>query len=165
MRVQMNGWCNYRELYRQLKEQFIHGLNDKCMSNEIIRELTAKINDEQVTSDGMLIWAKRIKVQRAQAVILSNITESHQFDKVKVTQRSKEDNVRCTSGKTNSWCPCRYCGGIHAPRQCPAYGKMCTGCTESQAISRWCAGAEGREPWMIWRSRRWMKSTRAILRQ
>ena len=36
----MNGWgrlhvvaaeCNYREIDRQLKEQFIHGLNDKVM--------------------------------------------------------------------------------------------------------------------------------------
>ena len=42
--------CNYRELDRQLKEEFIHGLNDKCMLNEIIRELNNINNDEQVTS-------------------------------------------------------------------------------------------------------------------
>ena len=47
--------CNYRELDRQLKEQFIHGLNDKCMLDEIIRELTTKSNDEQVTSEDVLI--------------------------------------------------------------------------------------------------------------
>ena len=46
---------NYRELDRQLKEQFIHGVNDKCMLDEIIRELTAKNNNEQVTNEGMLI--------------------------------------------------------------------------------------------------------------
>ena len=28
--------CNYRELDRQIKEQFIHGLNDKLMLDEII---------------------------------------------------------------------------------------------------------------------------------
>ena len=33
--------CNYQEVNRQLKEQFIHGLNDKCMLEEIIKELTA----------------------------------------------------------------------------------------------------------------------------
>ena len=32
--------CNYREVDRQLKEQFIHGLNNKCMLKEIIKELT-----------------------------------------------------------------------------------------------------------------------------
>ena len=34
--------CNYREIDRQIKEQFIHGLNDKVMLDEVIRELTAK---------------------------------------------------------------------------------------------------------------------------
>ena len=32
--------CNYQEVNRQLNEQFIHGLNDKCMLEEIIKELT-----------------------------------------------------------------------------------------------------------------------------
>ena len=53
--------CNYRELDRQLEEQFIHGPNDKCMLDEIIRDLTVENNDEQVTSEGMLIWVKRIE--------------------------------------------------------------------------------------------------------
>ena len=33
--------CNYQEVNRQLKEQFINGPNDKCMLEEIIKELTA----------------------------------------------------------------------------------------------------------------------------
>ena len=91
--------CNYRELDRQLKEQFIHGLNDKLMLDEVIRELTAKANDEQVTSEGMLTWAKRIEVQRAQATMHNNITELHQFDKIKVTQ-PRGGNVRHIPGTT-----------------------------------------------------------------
>ena len=92
--------CNYRDLDRQLKEQFIHGLNDKLMLDEIIREIMAKNNDEQVSSEGMLTWAKRIEMQRAQAAILSNITESCQFDKIKVTQKPREGNVRHMPGTT-----------------------------------------------------------------
>ena len=34
--------CGYREIDRQLKEQFIHGLNNKVMLDEVIRELTTK---------------------------------------------------------------------------------------------------------------------------
>ena len=30
--------CNYQEVNRQLKEQFIHGLNDKYMLEEIINK-------------------------------------------------------------------------------------------------------------------------------
>ena len=55
--------CNYREIDRQLKEHFIHWLNDKVMLDEVIRELTAKSNDEQMTSKGILAWAKRVEVQ------------------------------------------------------------------------------------------------------
>ena len=50
--------CNYREVDRQLKEQFIHGLNDRCMLEEIIKELTAGNDDEQIVSEGMLVWVK-----------------------------------------------------------------------------------------------------------
>ena len=32
--------CNYQEVDRQLKEQFIHGLNDKGVLEEITMELT-----------------------------------------------------------------------------------------------------------------------------
>ena len=34
--------CNYKEIDCQLKEQFIHGLNDKTMLDKVIRELTTK---------------------------------------------------------------------------------------------------------------------------
>ena len=51
-KILKNGWgrlrlsaieFNYKELERQLKEQFIHGLNDTDMLGEITWELT-KIN-------------------------------------------------------------------------------------------------------------------------
>ena len=45
---------NYRELDRQLREQFIHGLNDKCMLNDtIIKELTTTNGDDEITSEGV----------------------------------------------------------------------------------------------------------------
>ena len=76
--------CNYQDVDRQLKEQFIHGLNDKHMLEEIIKELTATNNDDHITSGGVLAWAKRVEVQRAQAEVLNMLTESRQFDKVKI---------------------------------------------------------------------------------
>ena len=63
--------CNYREVDRQLKEQFIHGLNDKYMLEEIMKELTATNDNEQITREGMISWAKRVEAQRALAAVLS----------------------------------------------------------------------------------------------
>ena len=44
----------YKELDRQLKEQFIHGLNNSDMLAEIIRELTK-------TGEQVLFLAKRLR--------------------------------------------------------------------------------------------------------
>ena len=53
--------CGYKEIDQQLKEQFIHRLNDRVMLDEIFRELTSKTNSEQTTSEDVLVWAKRVK--------------------------------------------------------------------------------------------------------
>ena len=74
---------------RQLKEQFIHGLTDKVMLDEIIRELTSKTSSQQMTSEYVLAWAKRVKVQRVQVSILNDITETKTFDQVKRNQSQK----------------------------------------------------------------------------
>ena len=42
--------CNYQEVDRQLKEQFIHGLNDNSMLEEIIKELMTVMGDDQIIS-------------------------------------------------------------------------------------------------------------------
>ena len=78
--------CNYKELDCQLKEQFIHGLNDKAMLDEVIRELTTKGSNDQTMSEDVLIWAKRVEAQWMQAVILSDITDSQRFNQVKVAK-------------------------------------------------------------------------------
>ena len=46
--------CNYQEIDGQLKEQFIHGLNDKHMLEEIIKELTVTSTDDNITGVGVL---------------------------------------------------------------------------------------------------------------
>ena len=115
--------CNYQEVDRQLKEQFIHSLNDKHVLEEIIKELTATNNDDHITSGSLLSWAKRVETQRAQVAVLNMLTESRQFGKVKILKRTREGITTAPSGWTTQWQPCRYYGEIHQPRQCPAYGK------------------------------------------
>ena len=82
--------CGYKEVDRQLKEQFINGLNDKVMLDEIIRELTSKTSSEQMTSKNVLALAKRVKAQRVQVSILNDITETKTFDKVKKEPEPKK---------------------------------------------------------------------------
>ena len=137
MRVQKNGWdgygwqpaeCGYKEVDRQLKEQFIHGLNDKIMLDEINRELMSRPANVQMTSEDVLAWAKRVKAQRARAAVLNDLTEIRVFDKIKKEMESKSTWGRDAQVATHQRWPCRSCRGTHAPRQCPAYGKMCAAC-------------------------------------
>ena len=104
IRVKMlrNGWGGYKQLWQnatikrdcQLKEQFIHGLNDKTVLDKVFRELTTKSSSDQMTSEDVLIWAKRVEAQRMQAAILSNITDSWRFDQVKVVkQQAAQSNT------------------------------------------------------------------------
>ena len=59
------------------------------MLEEIIKELTATINDDHRTSRGVLVWAKRVETQRVQAVVVNTLTESRQFDKVNISKKQK----------------------------------------------------------------------------
>ena len=64
------------------------------MLEEIIKELTTAKNDDHITSEGVLAWAKRVQVQRAQAAVLNTLTESRQFDKIKISRKMKESKTK-----------------------------------------------------------------------
>ena len=68
--------CWYKEVGRQLKEQLIHGLNDKIMLDKIIRDLMSRTGNVQMTSEDVLVWVKRVKAQRVQSAVLNDLTES-----------------------------------------------------------------------------------------
>ena len=82
--------CNYQEVDRQLKEQFIHGLSDNRMLEEIIKELTVTNKDDHITSGGVLAWAKRVEVQRAQVAVLNMLTESSSLTKQKYQRKQRK---------------------------------------------------------------------------
>ena len=54
---------NYKEIARQLKEQFVHRLNDNDMVEELTRELTKAKGSTAVTSEQ--VRAKTVEAQRA----------------------------------------------------------------------------------------------------
>ena len=83
-------------------------------------------------------------MQRAQATVLNTLTESRQFDKIKISQKVKEDKARTTVHQTTPQQPCRYCGGIYQPKQCPDYGKTCMECSKIGHFQKdCCSGRNG----------------------
>ena len=51
--------CNYKEIDSQLKEESIHGLNDKKMLAERIKELTKTKDNKVMTSEQVLALEKK----------------------------------------------------------------------------------------------------------
>ena len=100
------GECNHKEIEHQLEEQFIHGLNNKNMLDKVIRELTTKSINDQMTNEDVLVWAKRVEAQRMQAVILNDITDSQRFDRVEVAKQQTVYRVMhraCTEAVSSMW--------------------------------------------------------------
>ena len=83
------------------------------MLEEIIKELTATSSDDHITSGGVLAWAKRVELQRAQTAVLNTLMELRQFNKIKISKREKEDTTRAPVGWMLQWQPCQNIGREH----------------------------------------------------
>ena len=70
-----------------------------------------------------------------QAAILSDITDSQRFNQVKVAKHQARQRATYRASPHQ---PCRYCGSVHALRQCPAYGKTCAGCGKLSHFKKVC---------------------------
>ena len=77
-----NTEYNYMEINKQLKEQFIHGLNDSGMSIQIINECTKIEENDNVTNEQVLPWARSVEAQKAHSGILENLNETEDFDNI-----------------------------------------------------------------------------------
>ena len=72
--------CNYKEVDRQLKEQFIHGLNYSDKLAKIIRELAKIDENTMITSEQALVWAKRIQAHITQLAVINSLSEVKNYD-------------------------------------------------------------------------------------
>ena len=74
--------CEYRTYDRLLTEQFIGGLNDNGIIDEILREVTMLVDIEEAISACVLTLVHRLEANRAQRSALNNIKEAKEFDAI-----------------------------------------------------------------------------------
>ena len=84
--------CNYKDIDRQLKKQFIHRLNDNDMLADIMKELTKAEERMAVTSEHELVLVKRVAAQGAQSTIITSLRETKELDKTK-TIKGERDTI------------------------------------------------------------------------
>ena len=72
----------------------MHGLNDSDMLAEIIRELTKTVERTAVINEQVLIWVKRVEAQRAQSTIITSLSKTKEFNKIKTIKGGQRHNPR-----------------------------------------------------------------------
>ena len=82
--------CNYKGINRQLKKQFI--LNDRNMTLEITKELTKIEENDNMTSEQVLAWARKAEALTVQSAILENLNETEDFNKIFAKNRVQRRN-------------------------------------------------------------------------
>ena len=106
--------CNYKEVDRQLKEQFIHWLNDSEMLTEIIREPNKNDESTMIPSECVLTWAKRVEAQRAQEAVINGLHEVKNFDMIQQKDEGKQRQTKlATPVKQPIRRICKYCSQVH----------------------------------------------------
>ena len=107
--------CEYIEQDRQIKEQFICGLDDEGLRTKIINEIKDKSKTDIVTSKQVLVLAKQ--------------------EEANMIQRRGAEEIDAKTMRTST---CKYCGSSHTPRRCPAYGETCGKCSQVNHFSAVC---------------------------
>ena len=118
-----NGWvdcdwlsaieCNYKDLERQLKKQFIHGLYDTDMFREMIWEVT-KINENEKSQAKMCCLGQReSKCKEA----IHHHEQPHRGKGIWQTKNNKNMHKDSPRKHTQTKMPakqmCRHCGSSH----------------------------------------------------
>ena len=127
-----------------IRDKIVFGVHDTRIKERLLREAD-------------LTLARALDICRAAE------TSKHQMDTMgaahtqihamhtqkNVSHRGKTSH-RPTSHQTGSndkrESTCQYCGQSHAPRHCPAYGKMCKKCSGRNHFAVVCRGGGSRKP-------------------
>ena len=86
---------NYKEMDRQLKELFVHQLNDSDKIIEVIKELTKIEENKNMTGEQVLEQTRRVEVKKAKLSILKYINETKDFgykDKLRYSRENRPEH-------------------------------------------------------------------------
>ena len=77
-----------------------------------------------ILSEHVFTFAKRIKVQRAQLVVINSLHEVKNFEAILQMQKVKQGETKLVIPvKMHTIRRCKYCSQVHKPRQSPVYEK------------------------------------------
>lgn len=129
--------CEYKDADDMIRDAIVFGTKD--------HKVRAKCIDEgsDLTLEKAINFARTQEISKAQLKTMNG--EDNSINAVTTKQKQTPSQyAHGNSGKFNrgtsekSKYPCRNCGGVNEPRQCPAYGKLCTKCNKKHHFPSVC---------------------------
>ena len=117
-----------------------------------MKEITVLKDINEASSGQILMWTQRVEAQRAQKEVLDHVREDGEFHSIR-WDKHKCDNAGQNKNRVIK--KCKYCGTGHPLRQCPAYGKMCGGCSNANHFKVACRSAQ-------WQGLKLIKNSKSV---
>ena len=113
--------CEYATEVRQdlARDKFVFGLIDNRTKERLLRE-------------------ERLDLSTAVAIAQRAESSGQQIKEMSTTTRTEINIMQRNWGQGNETAYCGNCGCQHKPRQCPAYGQVCSFCHKANHFSRVC---------------------------
>ncbi|XP_044163427.1 uncharacterized protein LOC122947887 [Acropora millepora] len=115
--------CEFLEADNMIRDKIVFSTKEKTLKERLLRETDTSLQKVIDICRSAEITKKEIQSMQSVKCDTSSSTESN----VHVIKSSPQNSpVIDTTKKQHE--KCRRCGNPHAPRQCPAWGKICAKC-------------------------------------
>lgn len=122
--------CDFGALRDSLiKDRIVCGIKDNGLRERLLRE-------KDLTLDKAVDLCRASQCSREQVKELAK-TEMAAVHAVRTKEQHKKRQNKQNKDKMENG-SCQKCGGSHAPRACPAYGKLCNNCGKRNHYAKCC---------------------------
>lgn len=130
-----------------VKDRLLSGMSDTTLSSELqldeavtLDVVTAKMRSKETIENQMKTEAK-VEVVKSHGRYTKKSPSTDNARGGHPNQSGARGSTSNSNQATNSKRICKYCGGTHPPRACPAYGKSCNICSKPNHYAKVCQQA------------------------
>lgn len=131
--------CDFLNKDERLRDQFICGLNNQV----IIGKLIVKDHNQLTFKEATIEAEAHASLLETQIMKAAPQADSGAVLKIAMRKQRSTDKSKSVSESHSQ--SCQKCGGIHAKRQCPAFGKACKKCGKSNHFAKVCRSSEQKQ--------------------
>lgn len=130
--------CHFKEEDRMLRDRIVMGIQDKKLQRKLLE-------NGELSLDEAINKCRASELSKEHAKVMQKDTENMQMDVLykheKEPQREVKYNSKSFANKNNynsKFYHCLKCNRDHGPRQCPAFGKVCSNCNKLNHFAAGC---------------------------